>query len=218
MKKLPISLLCGFVAIVVTVLLYIILLPNLFLRGMCLVTLGGVVLAEMIVSAFAYLSKGEPRKVASAVVSSFLIPYAVALSFVYIVHFPCGYGTYVAWYFAGVLVVGAVAVILSSFGSRKEEENATLQNAKQHMLALRNLVKCIMANPASAPYHKELVAIEEKLHFINDSVIASQDAMIESLLTEILRDIANPEADIPAKLANLNQVIDIRTVMTKYTV
>lgn len=218
MKKIPISLLCGFAAIVVTVLLYIILLPNIFLRGMCLLTLGGVIVAEIVVTAFAYFSNGDPRKVASAVVSAFLIPYAVVLSFVYIIHFPCGYGTYMAWYFAGLLVVSVLAVILSSFSGRKEEENATLQNAKQHMMALRNLVKCIMANPSSAPYHKELVAIEEKLHFTNDSVISPQDAVIESLLTEILRDISNPEADISAMLTNVNQVIDTRTIMTKYSV
>ena len=218
MKKMPISLLCGAAAVVVTVLLYFLLIPNVFVRGICLVTLCGVILAEVIVTVFAYLSNGEPRKVASAVVSAFLIPYAVALSFVYIVHFPCGYGTYAAWYITGVLVVCALAVILSSFGSRKEEDNATLQNAKQHMLALRNLVKCIMANPAYVPYQKELAAIEEKLHFTNDSVISPQDAMIESMLTEILRDISNPEVDIPAKLADVNQVIDTRTIMTKYSV
>lgn len=218
MKKMPISLLCGFAAIVITVLLYIILLPNIFLRGICLLTLGGVIVAEIVVTALAYLSNGDPRKVASAVIASFLIPYAAVLSFVYIFHFPCGYGTYIAWYLVGLLVVGVLAVILSSFSGRKEQENADLQNAKQHMLALRNLVKCIMANPASAPYRKELAAIEEKLHFTNDSVIAPQDAMIESLLTDVLRDISDSKADIPAMLANLNQVIDTRTIMTQYSV
>ena len=215
MKKLPISLVCGFSAMLITVLLYVLLLQNVLLQGICLVTLFGVLLAELAVTLLAYLAKGQPRRVASAIVASFLVPFAVILSVVYIVNFPNGYGTYLGWYFVGLLVVGVISVILFVFNDKKTEENDALQKAK---LSLRKLVKCVMANPAAAPYQKALSAVEEKLHFTNDSVIAPQDAVIESLLMDLLNQISNPETDVDAMLTNLNQVIDTRTIMNNRNV
>ena len=218
MKKMSISLVSGFAAVLVTILLYVVLLSDELLEAICLITLLGVVLAEVIVTALAYLSKGEPRKVAAAGVSALLIPYAIWLSVVYIANFPYGYGKYLAWYLVGLLVIGTICAILFGFGAQKKEADTALQGAKQHMLGLRNLVKCVMATPASAPYQKELAAIEEKLHFTNDSVVAPQDAMIENLLTNLLNQIADPNADIPALLTQIHQTIDIRTITTKYSV
>lgn len=218
MKKLPISLVCGFSAMLITILMYVLLLRNVFLQGICLITLFGVLLAEFLTTGLAYLSKGHPRRVASAIVSSFLIPYAVILSVVYIVNFPEGYGTYLGWYFVGLLIVGVISVILFAFNDKKAAENEVLQNAKENMLSLRKLVKCVMANPAADPYQKALYAIEEKLHFTNDSVIAPQDAVIESLLVDLLNQISNPETDVEAMLTNINQVIDTRTIMNNRNV
>ena len=218
MKKLPISLVCGVSAMLITILIYGLLLRNGFLQAICMITLLGVLVAEGLTTLLAYLAKGQPRRVAAAVLSLFMTPYAIVLSSVYITRFPNGYGAYAGWYFVGLLIVGGISGILYIFNDRKTAENDSLQNAKEHMISLRKLVMCIKAHPAAAAHQKEWAAVEEKLHFTNDSVIVSQDAIIESMLNELLNQLNTSEVDIPVALEKINQVIDTRIILTKNTI
>ena len=123
MKKMPTSILCGIVAILVTVLLYFTIIGNIFAQIICFITLIGVVLAEIVVTILAYRSQGEPRKVAATVTTSFMIPISILLSIVYIVNFPKGYGSYLGYYFSSFAILLLISAIIWKFANNRKNDN-----------------------------------------------------------------------------------------------
>lgn len=214
MKKVPISSLCGFGAMLITTILYFLILGNIFAEIICFITLLGVLLAEGVTTLLAFLSKGNPRKVAAAGVSALMVPISILLSAIYIVNFPNGYGKYIGWYFTFFIAVVILAAVLFAFDGKKQAENAEFQNAKSNMLALRKLVKCILLEEAAKEYAKPLGAIEEKLHFSSDNVITEDDANIRTMLLELKDNIANPEFDTTAALEKIAKAIDTRNILS----
>lgn len=214
MKKFSAVLLCGLAAMLLTVVLYFTILGNILLTAIHFIALFAILLAEAVTTAYIYFAKGSPRRIAAAVVSGVMIPFAAILSVVYIVNFPEGYGTYIGWYCAGTLVVNLLGFILVRFDANKSDENATLQNAKSNMLNLRKLVMCILADPAAKPYEDKLRSLEEKLHFSNDCVIVAEDDNIRLLLLQLQENIADPEFDCEQMLQKIGKTIDQRKIMT----
>ncbi len=218
MKRFRISLICGLAAMALTVILYFTILNNVLLQAIHFIALTAILLAEGITTLYAYFAKGNPRKVAAALVSGILVPFAVILSVVYIINFPTGYATYIGWYCAGIVVVNVVAYILVHFDFHKNAENARFQNAKESMLGLRKLVKCIMADPAAQAYSNQLRALEEKLHFSNDNVIATEDETIRLLLLQLQENIGDAEYGVDEQIEKIVKIIDMRNIMSSKTV
>ena len=214
MKKFPAVLLCGFAAMLLTVVLYFTILGNILLTAIHFIAIVGILLAEGVTLAYVWFAKGSPRRLAAAVISGLMIPFAAWLSVVYMVNFPEGYGTYIGWYCAGALVVNLLAFIIVRFDFRKNEENVHFQEAKSNMLGLRKLVKCILADPAAQPYAEQLRKLEEKLHFSNDSVIAAEDEKIRLLLLQLQEHIADPEFDSAQLLQKIEKTVEMRSIMT----
>lgn len=215
MKKTPISLIIGGASILVTILLYFIILGNKLAETICLITLIGVIVAEVIATVFAYVSNGDPRKIASAAISVLLVPASIILSIVYIVNFPTGYITYVGLYAVCLIIIIAISAVFFSFSSKRTSEDKTYQKAKANMLTLRKTVQCIMVDPSAAPYKNDLNALEEKLHFSNDNVIAAQDEAIYNMLVELQNNISNPQFDVKSCLSKINYTIDTRNIIAK---
>lgn len=218
MKKMPISILCGLVAILVTVISYFVIIGNIFTQIICFITLIGVVVAEMIVTALAYFSNGEPRKVAATITASFMIPISIILSIVYIVNFPNGYGKYLGWYFTLLAIFLVISAIIWRFADNRKNDNDALQTAKANMLELRKLVKCIMLKQNATNFKKELDKIEEKLHFSNDAVIMETDANIREMLIELENNIDSEDFDVAEHIKALSNEIDRRNVFAKNTI
>lgn len=214
MKKLSAPLICGLAVMLLTVVLYFTLLTNIVFAAIHFIALAAILLAEGITTAYACTAKGSPRKVAAAIVSGLLIPYAAILSVVYIVNFPAGYGAYIGWFCGGLLIANILAFILVRFDERGNEEHNRLQEAKSNMLGLRKLVMGILADPAAQPYAGKLRALEEKLHFSNDAVIAAEDETIRSLLLQLQENIADPESACEQILEKIEKTIEVRSVMT----
>lgn len=218
MKKVPISILCGLVAILVTIILYFVIIGNIFAQSICFITLIGVVVAEMVATALAYFSKGEPRKVAATITASFMVPISIILSIVYIVNFPNGYGKYLGWYFALLAITLVISAIIWRFADNRKEDNEALQNAKANMLGLRKLVKCITLKQNAANFKKELDEIEEKLRFSNDAVIMKTDANIREMLIELENNIDNETFNTAEHIKALLNEIDRRNISAKNTI
>lgn len=214
MKKVPAVLVCGLAAMLLTIVLYFTVLSNVALAAIHFIALVAILLAKAITTAYLYFAKGSPRRIAAAVVSGIMIPFAAILSAVYIVNFPRGYGAYIGWYCAGTLVANLICFILVRFDANKQDENAAFQDAKSNMLGLRKLVKCIMAEPAAQPYEAQLRALEEKLHFSNDNVIAAEDEEIRRLLLQVQENISDSEFDAAQAFAKIEKAISVRNIMT----
>ena len=88
MKKIPVSLLCGAAAVVITIVAFFTIFNNIVLQAIHFISLVAIVFAEIITTVYAMFSAGNPRKVGAAVVSAFMIPFAAVLSVVYISNFP----------------------------------------------------------------------------------------------------------------------------------
>lgn len=218
MKKAPISILCGIAAILVTIISYFVIIGNIFSQIICFITLVGVVITEAIITALAYYSKGEPRKVAATIISSFMIPVSIVLSILYIVKFPKGYGSYLGWYFSAVAIILVIVAIIWKFADNRNDDNAELQNAKENMLELRKLVKCIMLKQNAENLKKELEQIEEKLHFSNDAVIVEADAKIRQMLIELENSIDEKDFNAAEFIHTISSEIDRRNIFAKNTI
>ena len=218
MKKVPISILCGAAVILVTIIMYFVILENIFAQIICFITLVGVLLSEVVVTLLAYFSKGEPRKVGAVVAASFMIPISIILSIVYIVNFPNGYGSYAGWYFSLLVVTLLIAAIVWKFSNNRVDDDAQLQNAKSNMIELRKLVKCILIKNCAFKYKKELEKIEDKLHYSNDSVITPLDESIRNKLLNLANNIENEDYDAQYAINEISEQIDSRNIFSKKTV
>ena len=216
MKKIPVSILCGIIAILVTVVLYFSILGNIFAQIICFITLLGVVIAEAVVTLLAYLSKGEPRKVGATIAVSFMIPISIILSIVYIINFPKGYGSYSGYYFSAFAILLVICAVIWRFADSRS--NDALQNTKANMLELRKLVKCVMLKENAKKYAKELNEIEEKLHFSNDAVIMEMDADIRRMLIELEDGIDNETFNAKEYIDTISNTIDRRNIFAKNTI
>ena len=218
MKKMPISILCGIVAIFVTIISYFTIIGNIFTQIICFITLVGVVIAEAVVTILAYLSKGEPRKVAATILTSVMVPISIFFSLVYITNFPKGYGTYLGCYLSAFAVILVISSIIWKFADNRTNDNAELQKAKSNMLELRKLVKCVSLKENARKFKKELDVIEEKLHFSNDAVISEMDINIRQMLIELDDNIDNEGFDSAEQIKKISSEIDRRNVFTKNTI
>lgn len=218
MKKMPTSILCGIVAILVTVILYFTIIGNIFAQIICFITLVGVVLAEIVVTILAYRSQGEPRKVAATIATSFMIPISTLLSIIYIVNFPKGYGSYLGYYFSSFASLLLISAIIWKFANNRKNDSEILQNAKNNMLELRKLVKCVMLKQNAANFKKELDEIEEKLHFSNDAVIMEADANIRQMLMDLEKNIDNKDFAVEEHIKAILNEIDRRNIFAKETI
>lgn len=218
MKKIPISILCGIAAVLISIVSYFVIIGNIFAQIICFITLIGVIIAEMVVTALAYYSNGEPRKIAATITASFMVPISIILSVIYITNFPKGYGPYLGYYFSIFAVILVIVAIIWKFSDNKNNDNNSLQYAKANMLGLRKLVKCIMLKKNAEKYKKELESIEEKLHFSNDSVVTEADNRIRQLLIELENNIDNIEYNSEELIQAISSEIDRRNIFTNNTI
>lgn len=218
MKKVPISILCGVIAILVSIISYFVILGNIFAQIICFISLVGLVFAETVVTALAYFSKGEPRKIAAAIMASFMIPISILLSIVYIVNFPKGYGSYLGCYFSAFAIVLVICAIIWKFSDNRKDDSDALQNSKTNMLGLRKLVKCVMLKQNANKFKKELNEIEEKLHFSNDAVITAMDDSIRQMLIDLDNNIDNEDFDVVEHIKVISNEIDRRNIFAKNTI
>ena len=218
MKRPSAVLIIGILVMVLTAVIFFTIVGFGALSAIHFITLTAMLISEAITTGYAYLAKSSARRYAAAFVTAAMIPFSVYLSIVYITRFPLNYSTYVGLFVAGQLIVNIIGFILVRFDTNKTEENQSFQEAKTNMLNLRKLVKVIMADPAAQPIADELRALEDKLHFSNDNVIAAEDDQIRAMLAELHSNVDNPEFDCKQHIAKINKVIDMRNIMTSRTV
>lgn len=217
MKKAPISIICGIAAVLITVVLYFTMLDNVFEELICIVTLFGIVLAEVVATAFAYFTDGDPRKVLAAVVSVLMVPVSIVLAVIYITAFPYEYLSYLGYYFVFFIALLLVSSVLWRFASSKKEENDLLQVSKEKILYSRRLIKSIMLEPGAQNYKRELSDIDEKLRFSNDSVITEFDAAIQENIIVLSNNINDSSFDVEGMITVISKEIDRRNVFAKKT-
>ena len=198
MKKIPGALILGLAMIAVTLLLFFAILSETTIETMHILGLSAILLAEIVTTTYACFTKGSPRRVAAVVFSGVAIPVAIVMSLIFNIAFPESYLVFCLLYSVVLILVNVVAYSLLSFDATASKENQQLQDAKGNMLMLRKMVKCVMADPAAAPYEARLNALEEDLHFSGDNVIASNDASIRQMLLHLQENISNPGFDVEA--------------------
>lgn len=218
MKKMPVSILCGIVVIFVTIISYFLIVGDIFTQIICFVTLIGVIAAESVVTALAYCSKGEPRKVVATVIASFMIPVSILLSIVYISKSSKGYGSYLGYYFSAFAIILAICAVIWKFADNRKNDDDVLQSAKANITELRKLVKCVMLKQNSKNFKKELYEIEEKLHFSNDAIITESDSHIRQMLIELENNIDNDDFDTAGLIKAITSEIDRRNIYAKSTI
>lgn len=218
MKRPSAVLITGILVMVLTAVVFFTIVGFGALAAIHFVTLTAMLISEAITTGYAYFAKGNDRRTVAALITAAMIPFSVCLSIVYITRFPLSYGTYIGWFCVGQLVVNIIGFLLIRLDANKTEENDRFQEAKANMLNLRKLVKAVMADPAAQPIANELRALEEKLHFSNDNVIAAEDDQIRAMLAELHQNVDNPDFDCKQHIAKINKVIDTRNIMTSRTV
>ncbi len=217
MKKLPISLICGAAIMFITAVMYFVICDEIFTQMIILITLAGVLLAEFATALMAFLSKGEPRKVASTVIIGLMVPASLILSIVNIKNSSEDYLIYFGIYFALFALFGTAAIVLWVFSAKKAGEAENFQNAKTNMLNMRKIVKAAMLD-ASPELMPSLEKLEEKLHFSNDSVIAAQDSAIYDMLFELRNNIKTPDYNASEMIAKIEKAVDERNIFSSRTV
>lgn len=218
MKKIPAALIVGLAVIAVTLLLFFAILSESSIETMHILGICAIVLAEAVSTAYACFAKGNPRRVAAVVISAITIPVAVYMTVLFCANFYDKYLVFVLLFCVALIAANAVAYLLLNFDSAAKKENQELQDAKGNMMMLRKLVKCVMADPAAAPYEARLMALEDDLRFSGDNVIASNDGSIRQMLLQLQEGIADPAFETEAHLEKLEKAVQMRKILASKTI
>ena len=215
MKKLLTGVVGGVLMIIVTLLFSVIILKDAELEAMHFVALGGIIFAELCWTGIVYYARNNPRRMAATGTSIITVVFSILLAIIYINAFSDAFLTYFCWYFIGVIVLNAVAIALFIFDAKRTSESKELANAKENILNMRKVVKLIMTIPAAADYEKELEALEDKLHFSNDSIVCESDSAIMNMLLGLKTNIGTPGFDTNTAIENINSAIDRINILGK---
>lgn len=216
MKKFPNALIGGIALIAVTLLLFftLVTVTDTTLEAIHIVGLSFILVSEGITTAYACFAMGSPRRKAAVLLSAVMIPGSVFMTFVYSVLFPDSITAFVLLHCVGFILTNLAAFYLMSFDAVSSKDNQQLQDAKGNMLMLRKMVKVVMAEPAAAPYEARLMALEEELHFSNDSVISPNDGNIRQMLLQLQQGVADPTYDVEGQLAQIEKAVQTRKILT----
>ena len=215
MRKFPVSLLYSLVAVAVTLIAFFLVLVDVDKVAMHYLTLGGVVLAELITAAYAVMSQGKPRAVAATTVSVIMIPLALVLGVIYVANFEDEIGTFLGWYAVLTLLVNVTALALLLVDSAKSQEAAQTQIARDNREVLRKLLQCVLLEPGAKFYQARLRAMDDQLHFTLGNRYTAEDETIRQMLIQLQTGINGPAQQVEAQLAALEKVIQRRALMNK---
>lgn len=215
MKKPLGALIAGLALIAVTLLLFftIATIADTTLETIHILGLSFILLSEVITMLYGAFAKDSPRRKAAVLVSSAMIPGSVFMTFIYSVLFPDSITVFVLLHCIGFIVCNLFAYYLMSFDVARGKEDKQVQDAKGNMLMLRKMVKVVMADPAAAPYEARLMALEEELHFSNDSVITASDNTIRQMLLMLQQNIADPTYDVEGQITRIEKAVQTRKIL-----
>ena len=211
MKKFPIAFLFSLIAIAVTLILFFTILADVDKETIHYVSLGGVLLAEVITAVYALLSQGYPRRTAATLVSLAMIPAAIVLGLIYTLAESEKIGTYIGWYSVLTLLVNAVAVALMLFDGTRNKEDAKVQALRGNVAVLRKMIKCVMLEPGAKPYEARLRKLDDDLHFTLATNFMQEDEQIHAMLVQLQTGINTEAAE--EQVAALERAVQRRAIM-----
>lgn len=207
--------LIGGIVMVVTILVFVLTVENLFKIPMGWIALIGLLLLEAATTYFFGSSEGNPKKVGAAVTFLIGTVIAIPISVLFINVFPFAYKWYIVLY---VLIV-AMAFIAAYFILRNNavSENATaeLKSAKASMLRSRAAVNAMINSDAGKGYLEILTALDEDLKYSNDAVVSPMDDEIYSSICELSQKIADEGEDVVGRVEKIRNDIKQREFLVK---
>ncbi len=185
----------GFAIVLITVLLYLLLIDNIFKIPVGWVSLVFIIIAESVATVLFMNSKGSPRYISSSIIFLFLSITYAAISLVYLWLFPFNITNLIIVDIILIVFVSAVSTVLILFEDKSKKESDNLKAAKNNWASICSIVNNMICNVKCEAYIKQLKHLEDSMKYATDTVITINDSVIRDKLNNLYADIISKNVE-----------------------
>ena len=214
-KKRLHGLIGGAIVIALTVMLWVLLVEDLFDSDMAMSCFFTLLLSEAIaVAAFALIS--NPLK-AGALSAAFVAQsvFVVLLSFIFVNVFDDSFKGYWILYILSAAAAVGFFLFVSNSATPADKQKKEVMAAKSRMLEIRSVVNAAMNSTRGAAYRELLEALDEDLKYSDDTAMDGMDETIHARVCELAANIGAEGYNTEATVEAIRNLIQQRNFMVK---
>lgn len=205
----------GLIVIALTIMLWVLLVEDLFDSDMAMTCFFTLLLSEAIaVLAFAFIE--NPIK-AGALSAAFVAQsvFVVLLSFIFVNIFDDSFKGYWILYILSAAAAVGLFLFVSNSATPADKQKKEVMAAKSRMLEIRAVVNATMNSTRGATYRELLYALDEDLRFSDDTAMDGIDDTIHARVCELAANIGAEGYDTEGTVEAIRNLIRQRNFMVQ---
>lgn len=214
-KKRLHGLIGGAIVIALTIMLWVLLVEDLFDSDMAITCFFTLLLSEAIaVLSYAFIS--NPLK-AGALSAGFVAHsvFVVLLSFIFVNIFDDSFKGYWILYILSAAAAVGFFLFVSNSATPADKQKKEVMAAKSRILEIRSVVNATMHSTRGAAYQELLYALDEDLRFCDDTAMDAMDDTIHARVCELAANIGAEGYNTEATVEAIRNLIRQRNFMVQ---
>ena len=209
------TLICGLIAIVATVIFYLLTFDNIFTIPMRWVSLMFLLITECIGTLKALFVQKNIITQASVFTSGAHLVAVLILSIVFVNFFPLALKIYILLNILMLCALAAFDLFLLHFGKNMSASNKKLKQSQSAMDACYAKAQGLVAVYGQSMYKDDLVAITELIKYSDNSELTDDEATILAKLGELEAQLKDGGESVPDLIIEIKNVINLRSIKMK---
>ena len=215
MNKNKYGLMAGILAVITTVLLYVLLVDNLFKIPMAYITLCAVLISELIATAAFVVIKNSYKRIAVVSVFGAQAVLLLVASILFVNIFVFAYVSFTVLFMLSFVAAIFLLLFVFKFRNEADVQQTEFKSAKINMVTIRAMVNELIHSEKGVLYKKELLALDENLRFSDDSVQIEMDQDIKQKVAYLAENMGAPDFDAIHTISEINNMIKQRNFIAK---
>lgn len=211
-KSKHLALICGAASIVITVLLYVLVLDDVFAEPMYWVSLMCLILAEVIGTIKGMTIQRTIFGVSNIVTSVAHIAIVLVLSIFFVSIFPDLIAKYILLNVLALCVLFVADAIVVYFTNRVGAQNRKLNESQSVMKCCVDKAASLCVQFHDTDHKKALEEIVEMLKYSDNSSLTQDEVTIMNKLGEVEALLKNKEEGVAEKIIEIKNTIQLRSI------
>lgn len=210
-------LICGLLAIMATVVFYLLTFDTIFNIPMRWVSLLFLIIAECIGTLKAMSLKQDIISQASVYTSVLHIIAVLILSIVFVNFLPFAFKPYLLLNILMLCALAAIDLFISHFGKNASADDKKLAQSQNVLLTCHAKVQSLVTVYGQSEYKNDLVAIADLIKYSDNSDLTGDEMVIMNKLDALEAQLKEEGADIQSLITEIKNAIDLRSIKMKTT-
>ena len=213
-KSSLIALICGFIAIAITVISYLLIFDSIFSNTIQWVSLVFLIIAEIITILKTMLTKNIVSK-SSIFTSGVHIATVLLLTSIFVNLFPHNIKAYILINILILCILAIADLLIFYFAKNISANNKKLAQSQGAIEACYIKAQRLSVIYAQSEYKNDLIEIAELIKHSDNSELTNDEADIINKLEELENQLKNNNEGIPALITDIKNAINMRTIKIK---